>query len=184
MNRLLLCAVLLLPFTPACKLTTPTPGTPPSTNTAPDAATIAKNSDLIRLSTTEAISLGLSLYAKNNPQLAGVIATKMQGIDTALLAYLNGQSGASSAAVNGFLNGQFVDMPPEIKNIIALAASLLDAYLPAPAADTLLGPAQYAYLKAFTQGLTDGSAQYLGGIAPPNTKALSHKKAGKWLNGK
>lgn len=187
MKKFLLCAVLLLSFTPSCKHTTPAP-TPPSTGTPPvvvtDPATIAKNSDLIRLSTTEAISLGLSLYAKSNPQLAGVIATKMQGIDAALLAYLNGSSGASAAAVNAFLNGQFVDLPPEIRNIIALAASLLDNYLPAPSADALLGAAQYAYIKAFVQGLTDGSAQFLGGVTPKNTKALTHKKAGKWLNGK
>ena len=182
MNRHLLCtALVLVLFTPACKHATPTD---PSTNAAPDAAAIQRNSNLIQLSTTEAISLGLSLYGKSQPQLAQMIATKLQEISsTTALAYLDGQSGASSAAVNGFLNAQFVDLPPEVKSIIALAASLLDAYLPAPTATTILSPTQYTYLRAFFQGLTDGSAQFLGGIVPANLKAIQHRHTGKWFSG-
>ncbi len=162
----------------------PIPGigstTPPA---APDPA-VARNAEIIHLATSESVSIGLSVYAKSHPAEAANIATKIKEISgTTALAYLNGSSGASSAAVNGFLNSQFVALPPDATQLIALAAALLDQFLPAPDAATFLTDAQFTYLKAFFQGLNDGAAQYLAGVVPTTPKYHTKAVRGHWLNG-
>ncbi len=161
------------------------PPAPPTegTTTTPD-ATVVRNAELIHLATTEALAIGLSVYSKSHPGEAADIASKIREItSTTALAYLNGTSGASAAAVNGFLNSQFVTLPPDAVNSIALAAALLDSYLPAPSASTILSEAQLSYIKAFVQGLNDGSVQFLAGTVPVATTKTA-TRAGKWVNGK
>ncbi len=174
---IVLCLILAC-AAPGCKK--PTAPTTPPTSTDPS---IATNAEIIHLATSEALSIGLNVYARSHPAEAAAIATKIKEIaSTNALAYLNGTSGASSAAVNGFLNSQFVTLPPEATQLIALAAALLDAYLPAPTADTILSAAQYSYLKAFVQGLSDGSAQFLAGNIPVRTVTTKAVR-GHWLQG-
>lgn len=164
--------------------TTPVPTTPEAPVFVPD-PNAARNASIIQTATTQAVALGLSVYANEGHAAdALTIATKMKElVGTTALPYLNGTSGATSAAVNGFLNGQFVSLPSEAQSIASLAAILLDTYLPAPTANAVLDADQLSYIKAFFQGLNDGAAQYIANPAAIPKSALKRGTgAGAWFN--
>ncbi len=132
---------------------------------------VARNAQIIRTATAQAVSLGLTIYANQDRRAeALIVANKISGmVEFTALPYINGTSGVSSAAANGFLTGQFVDLPSEVQSIISLAAIILDTYLPAPSADTVLSAEQLSYVRAFFQGLNDGSEQF--SAKPPAQRA-------------
>lgn len=190
MKNFVLTAALVLALSPilGCgkPLPPPAPGTTPSTSAAPDPT--ASNAALIRAATAESLTVGLSFYAgQGHDKEAAIIAAQIKDFSNATaLAYLNGTSGATTAAVNGFLGAQIVSLPPDAANLIHLAATVLDALpeMSAPTVTTVLSPAQLSYLTAFFQGLSDGSTQYLAGIQPSAAaKAKDQPKAvGAWFN--
>lgn len=149
--------------------TTTTPATTASTTTVDPTA--ARNASIIQIATAQAVALGLNVYANEGNQAEAVdIANKIKELVSATaLPYLNGTTGATSAAINGFMNGQFVTLPSEAQSFISLAAALLDNYLPAPSATTVLNADQLTYIKAFFQGLNDGATQFL--VNPPTAPA-------------
>lgn len=148
----------------------------------------ARNAAVIQIATSQALALGLNVYAnEGHAAEATMIAQRIKDLVTSsALPYLNGTSGASSSAVNGFLNGQFVTLPSEAQSLISLAATLLDSYLPAPSANTVLNDDQLRYVKAFFNGLNDGAAQVIANppaaplVAKP--KAVQAKSTAAWFN--
>ncbi len=159
--------------------------TPPTTTVDDNAA---RNAQIIRIATTQAVSLGLNVYANEGHRVdALMIAQKIQDIvSSSALPYLNGTSGATSAAVNGFLNGQFVGLPDEAQSFISLAAMILDSYLPAPSATAVLDANQLLYIKAFFNGLNDGAAQFSANPpaerAVPMARAVRARSTASWFN--
>jgi len=157
--------------------------TPGTTTSEP---VVDRNSRVIKVATTQAVALGLRVYANGGHQKdAPIIALKIKEIIRASITpYLNSTSGASTAAVNGFLSGQFVSLPDQVKELIALAASMLDAYLPVPTADAVLNPEHLSYIKSFFAGLNDGCEQFLLNpptVAPEGSRSISRTKS-KWIN--
>ncbi len=164
----------------------PTP--PIISNSTGQTDTVAKNAQLIRLAASQSVALGLSAYASDGHQAEAVaIATKMRAIVTSsALPYFAGATGAPSAMINAFINGQFVELPGIAQSVIGFAASILDSYVPAPAAGAYLSADQVTYIKAFFQGLDDGAVQFLASPLPA-TKAMSKDAPvaipnGKWFN--
>lgn len=179
------------PVTSVPVTTTPVTTTPPVTTTTPvfvPDPNAARNAAIIQTATAQAVALGLNVYAgEGHAADAMTIATKMKEIvSTTALPYLSGTQGASSSAINGFLNGQFVTLPSEAQSILSLAAVLLDTYLPAPSANALLDADQLSYVRAFFQGLNDGSAQYIANppAATATVKAVTvrEKSTAAWFN--
>lgn len=171
--------------------TTPTTAGPVTTTIVVTAdPNAARNASVIQIATAQAVALGLNVYSNEGHSAdALLIATKIKElITTGALPYLNGTSGASSAAVNTFINGQFVTLPSEAQSFISLAAVLLDQYLPAPSANSVLDSDQLLYIKAFMQGLSDGAAQFSADppAAPATPKAAVPRAISKaaWFNPK
>ncbi len=158
---------------------------PGTTTSDPNAA---RNAQIIQVATAQAVALGLNVYAnEGHRDEALVIATKIKEmVGSSALAYLNGTTGASSAAVNTFMNSQFVNLPGEAQSFISLAATLLDTYLPAPSANSVIDADQLSYIKAFFQGLSDGATQFAANPpavkAVPNAKAVRQKSVAAWFN--
>ncbi len=170
MNRI---ASLVLLFALAgCSHTAPSTNPPIASNPPTSDPNAARNAQIIQTATTQAVSLGLTIYANEGHRAdALIIANKIsQMVGATALPYLNGTSGVSSAAVNGFLTGQFVNLPPEAQSIASLAAIILDTYLPAPSANSVLDADQLSYIKASFQGLNDGAAQF--SAHPPAERAV------------
>lgn len=140
-------------------------GNTPVTGTAPTVSVdqnAARNAQAIQFATSQSVTLALSVYAAegHGPEALD-IATKIKGLVTATaLPYLDGASGASSAAVNGFIGSQFVTLPAQAQGFISLAAAVLDTYLPAPSANAVMDATQLLYVKAFFNGLNDGASQF------------------------
>ncbi len=160
------------------------PGTPPVTNT--DQA--ARNAEIIRVATAQAVALGLNVYAGQGHNAdAMVVAQKVKDlVATTALPYLTGASGATSAAVNGFLNGQFVNLPSIAQDFISLSAMVLDHYLPAPSADSILDATQLSYITAFFNGLNDGATQFIANppaVKPVPSPKIEHPRStAAWFN--
>ena len=102
------------------------------------------------------------------------------------LPYLNGSSSATSAAINGFISSQLVTLPGEAQSLISLAAVVLDNYIPAPSASTVLSVDQLAYVKAFFDGLNDGASNFatasLSTVATPAKPAARAVSNAAWFN--
>ena len=188
-----------LSFT-ACKRKQPSTGTADTTQSTTATTALLpfvsdsnapRNALIIKTATTQSISLGLGLLttAKQKSEVDLIAGKVNQVVSSSILPYLNGTSGATSAGVNGFVNGQFVDLPAEARTLISLAAMLLDQYLPAPSADSVMNPDQLLYVKAFFQGVVDGTSRFSSSarVVIPHqegVKDVPYKPTGKWFNPK
>lgn len=189
----ILILLVALTATSGCGTSGTTPTTPVTTPTTTTVVTqsdpnAVRNASVIQIATAQAVALGLNVYAnEGHAAEALLIAQKMKElVSTSALPYLNGTSGASSSAVNAFLNGQFVTLPDEAQSLIALAATLLDSYLPAPSANAVLDADQLLYVKAFFNGLNDGASQIVSNppVAPAvaKPKSVQAKSTAAWFN--
>ena len=162
--------------------------TVPTTTTINTDPNAARNASIIRIATAQAVQLGLNVYSNEGHKTeALLIAEKIKTlIGSGALPWLNGNSGASSAAVNTFMNGQFVTLPSEAQDLISLAASLLDSYLPAPSANAVLDSNQLLYVQAFFNGLTEGATQFAGdppaAPAVPKARSIRARSTAAWFN--
>ncbi len=109
-----------------------------------------------------ATNQGLRALAKTNAPAAAETAQALRvSINTTLLPYLQGNPLASSAVIHDLLNSSlFTNVNPAIRNAIAVAGSLLDAYLPAPSATSYLSDDQRDYVVAFLNGIQKGCADF------------------------
>lgn len=155
------------------------PPNPPPVNTDPNPPPNQNTLALIQSATSATVSAGLAFYAKDHPDEAAKIAKEIKDIvDTVVMPYLNGSTtGISSAAINAILTNNFAGLPQIAKDLITLAATLLDSYLPAPDPGTFLSDAQVAYVKAFFNGLSTGA----GTVRSTGARAIEHR-GGRWIN--
>lgn len=136
-------------------------GTPPPSN--PNKPLILMG---ITTGTEIATNQGLILLAKSKPAVALETATALKrAIDTVLTPYLNGASTVpiTSAALHELLNSSlFTGVDPTIRQAIAAAGAILDAYLPAPTASSYLSADQLDYVHAFLNGISKGCGDFSG----------------------
>lgn len=175
MNRVIPILFLVLS---ACGSSTPNPAPTPvpvGTDTANTAAKITQY-------TSEAVAVGLSFYGNTNAAQAKAVATQIQAIVTnTILPYLNGNQNVTSLAIDAFLKENLVNLPAIIQAAITTGATILDHYIQAPSATTYLSPTEYAYVRAFAQGLSNGAGQFLAGNIK-TVKEAPEKTAGHWVN--
>lgn len=176
-SHLLCVSLLVLSFT-GCGTPTPPPvPTDPGTTTGANPTTVA----LIQSATAKTVSVGLAFYATKNAEEAKKVAAQIQSIvATTVLPYLNGATGLSSSVVDAVLKQNFINLPGLAKDVIALAATLLDSYIPAPS-EVLMSAANVAYMKAFFNGLNQGCADFLAGRVTVNRGETIEFKKGRWL---
>ncbi len=143
---------------PSCSSGNPPPATSVTTVNTNKPFIIAAITSGAEIATNQ----GLRALAKTQPAAALEAATALRNsINTNLLPYLAGNALGSSAVIHALLNSSlFTNVNPVVQNAIAVAGSLLDAYLPAPNAGTYLSTDQIDYVTAFLTGISKGCADF------------------------
>lgn len=155
-----------------------TPATAPGT-TAVSAP--AQPNPLIALGIQEGADLGtsqgLKALAKSNPAAAAETAFNLKNsISNDLLPFLQGGKLQTAAEVQTLLASSLFKgkIDPTVQNLIAAAASALQAYVPLSDPGKVLNPAEIAYISAFLSGVSAGCTDY-------NTKALKQPTQARWV---
>lgn len=153
---LVYCGLSLLP---ACS----SPSAPPSTTGTSTTIVVNTNKPIIVAAITSgaeiATATGLRTLAKTNAPAAAETATALKAsITTNLMPYIQGSGTAvTSGVIQSLLNSSlFTGVNPTIRQAIAVAGSLLDAYLPPPGATSYLTADQQDYVVAFLTGIAKG----------------------------
>ena len=142
---------------------------------------IASNSKKIESTTRQGVAFGMKQWAAKNPELAKQVAAQItKNINEVVIPYLDNNQGVASSVLEAFIQQKMLDgLPDDVQELINMAASVLDVYLPVPAPDQYLKAWQLGYLKAFLQGVAAGASEYASATATKDFKTNSDK--GKWF---
>lgn len=137
----------------------------------------------VEADTADAYHLALLGLAVDEYSLAAAVA--MQSYDTVngvILPLLNGAVGQASHVIEGKINDAFISkLPVKVQLAISAAFSILNKFIPPSAPDAyLLTDKQVTLLKAFFQGIADGSRLKMDGKKLGKT-VVARTEIGNWF---
>jgi hypothetical protein len=145
--------------------------------------TAIKRGNKIQDVTCIAVNYGLVQLAKKDKALADKTAAETRKyIQELVLPFLTNQEGISTLIVHQALEQKLLDQfSDDVRELISLAAVVLDQYIPAPAPDKYLSKEHVIYLTAFFKGLDEGCAKYSTGTFSQEKPKLSSSGNQKWF---